>query len=96
MDPAPTTLAADPSDVPAPPSDAIGFPSREADLDALPGFHTPPAGYGEVAFYWWMGDPLTRRRLRWQLDRLAGMGVMGLQVNYAHSDSGGLSWGLTY
>jgi hypothetical protein len=59
------------------------------------GFANPPHGYGEVAFYWWLGDTLTRERLAWQLDQLNGKGVVGLQVNYAHSDSGGLIWGLT-
>jgi hypothetical protein len=78
------------------PPQAIGFPSRAPDFDALPGFRNPPPGYGEVAFYWWMGDPLTKERLAWQLDRLAGSGVTGLQINYAHSDRGGRAWGLTY
>ncbi len=86
----------DPSNVKPPPSGAIGFPSRELNLDALPGFKKPPPGYGEVGFYWWLGDPLTKERLAWQLDRLAGKGVMGLQINYAHGDRGGLFWGLTY
>lgn len=74
----------------------IGYPRRDADFDVLPGFQNPPAGYGEVAFYWWMGEPLTRERLAWQLDQLAGWGISGLQVNYAHSDLGGLTWGLSY
>ncbi len=86
----------DPGNVLPPPPHAIGFPSREADLDVRPGFARPPAGYGEVAFYWWLGDPLTRERLQWQIDQLAGKGVSGLQINYAHSDQGGRSWGLTY
>ncbi|MDR1525522.1 MAG: hypothetical protein LBS79_09775, partial [Tannerella sp.] len=34
-------------------------------------FSTPPPGYGNVAFYWWLGDPLTKERLSWQLERLA-------------------------
>ena len=72
------------------------YPSRDANLDVLPGFQKPPKGYGEVAFYWWLGDPLTLDRLSWQIDRLAGKGVMGLQVNYAHSDKGGRIYGLTY
>ena len=59
-------------------------------------FVQPPNGYGEVAFYWWLGDPLTRERITWQLDQLADAHISGLQVNYAHSDQGGLSWGLTY
>ncbi len=73
-----------------------GYPDRSATLDVLPGFKTPPPGYGEVPFYWWLGDTLTHERILWQMDQLAGHGVMGLQVNYAHSDSGGLLWGLTY
>jgi hypothetical protein len=58
-------------------------------------FQTPPPGYGNVAFYWWLGDPLTKERLSWQLERLAqmGHGTTGLQINYAHSDKGGLSYG---
>ena len=54
--------------VPPPPAGAIGFPIRTPDFDALPGFQNPPPGYGEVAFYWWLGDPLTKERLGWQLD----------------------------
>lgn len=50
-----------------------------------------------MAFYWWLGDPLTKERLTWQLEQLALVhGVMGLQINYAHSDRGGTSYGLTY
>jgi len=76
--------------------DGVGYPSRSPSLDALPGFRTPPPGYGEVAFYWWLGDPLTKERLTWQLDQLQGKGVSALQVNYAHSDKGGRTYGLTY
>lgn len=87
----------DPAHTPPPPAHAIGFPSRAPDLDVLPGFRQPPPGYGEVAFYWWLGDPLTKDRLAWQLEQLAAAkGVMGLQINYAHADRGGKSWGLTY
>ena len=86
----------DPERLPHPPAGALGYPSRAADLDALPGFVNPPHGYGEVAFYWWLGDPLTKERLTWQLDKLAGKGIVGLQINYAHSDKGGQSFGLTY
>ncbi len=87
----------DPANVAPPPANAIGFPNRAPDFDVLPGFQNPPPGYGEVAFYWWLGDPLTKERLRWQLDQLALVdGVMGLQINYAHSDRGGMSYGLTY
>jgi len=73
-----------------------GYPDRSADLDALPGFKKPPAGYGEVPFYWWMGDTLTKERLLWQLDKLSNKGITSLQVNYAHDDKGGLKWGLSF
>jgi hypothetical protein len=73
-----------------------GYPDRSADLDVLPGFRNPPSGYGEVSFYWWLGDSLTRDRITWELDQLKGHSITGLQVNYAHSDQGGNIWGLTY
>jgi len=86
----------DPARTPPPPAHAVGFPSRDPQLDALPGFRQPPPGYGSVPFYWWMGDRLTTERLAWQLEQMAGMGVSGYQINYAHSDQGGRSYGLTY
>jgi len=87
----------DPGKVAPPPKGAIGFPNRDANFDVLPGFKNTPPGYGEVAFYWWLGDPLTKERLGWQLDQLAQVGgVMGLQINYAHTDRGGTSYGLTF
>lgn len=36
----------------SPPERALGYPSRAADLDVLPGFQNPPPGYGEVPFWW--------------------------------------------
>ena len=59
-------------------------------------FTSVPKGYGEVAFYWWVGDKLTQERLLWQLDQLMDHHISGLQINYCHSDEGGLLWGLTY
>jgi hypothetical protein len=86
----------DPADVlPAPPW-AVGQASRALDLDVLPGFRNPPAGFGVVPFFWWLGDPLTKERLEWELDQLKGMDISGLQINYAHSDRGGRSYGLTF
>lgn len=70
--------------------------NRGEDFDVLPGFRNPPIGYGEVPFYWWMGDTLTKERLLWQLDKISGKGVTSLQINYAHSDKGGIKWGLSY
>jgi hypothetical protein len=73
-----------------------GYPDRSASLDVLPGFRNPPPGYGEVSFYWWLGDTLTKERITWQLDQLENRSITGLQINYAHSDEGGNIWGLTY
>ena len=73
-----------------------GHPSRDKDLDVLPGFQNPPSGYGEVPFYWWLGDTLTREHLTGHLDLLKNKGISSLQVNYAHSDKGGKLWGLTF
>lgn len=74
----------------------VGYPSRDKNLDVLKGFINPPDGYGVVSFYWWLGDPLTKERIEWQLNRLKDKGITGLQVNYANSDSGGPNYGLTY
>lgn len=58
-------------------------------------FQSPPEGYGEVAFFWWQGDPITREKLTWILDQLEHHHISGLQINYGHSDRGGRSYGLT-
>jgi len=73
-----------------------GFPDRSPNLDVLPGFKTPPKGYGEVSFYWWLGDTLTRERIVSQLDQLKDKSITGLQINYCHTDKGGATYGLTY
>ena len=72
-----------------------GYPDRSYSLDVLPGFVHPPKGYGEVPFYWWQGDTLTRERLLWQLDQLKNKGISSLQINYSHKDFGGLTYGLS-
>ncbi len=54
-----------------------------------------PREYGEVAFFWWVGEKLTKERLTYELEQLEGRGVCGLQINYCHSDSGGRIYGLT-
>ncbi|MDO4551694.1 MAG: glycosyl hydrolase [Planctomycetia bacterium] len=78
------------------PDYAIGFGSRDPNKDYYPEFKSPPPGYGNVPFFWWMGDKLTKERLRWQLEQFRGMKLSGLQVNYAHSDKGGKLWGYTF
>lgn len=73
-----------------------GHPDRFATMDLKSGFIAPPKGYGEVPFYWWMGDTLTREHLTDHLDQMAAKKITSLQVNYAHSDKGGVSYGLTF
>lgn len=85
----------DPANTPPPPPGAIGIANRSPGFDALPGFGKPPPGFGVVPFFWWLGDPLTKERLGWILDQMAGTGIAGYQINYAHSDKGGRSYGLT-
>ena len=58
-------------------------------------FAAPPEGYGIVPFYWWLGDKLTKERIEWQLEKMRGHAVSGLQINYAHGYEGGRSFGLT-
>ncbi len=70
-----------------------GYADRSPSLDVLPGFITPPKGFGDVPFFWWQGDTLTRERLTWQLDQLSNKGISSLQINYSHQDSGGISYG---
>lgn len=72
-----------------------GYPDRNVSLDVLPGFKNPPAGYGEVPFYWWQGDTLTRERIEWQLNQLQNKGISSLQINYSHLDKGGITYGLS-
>ncbi|MEI7899829.1 MAG: hypothetical protein WCK89_06220 [bacterium] len=81
----------DPAKVPSVPAWAVGQANRAPDLNVLPGFQKPPPGFGTVPFYWWLGDPLTKERIGWQLEQMAGMAVSGIQINYAHSDQGGRS-----
>ena len=58
-------------------------------------FINPPSSYGEVAFYWWVGEPLTKERLLWQLKQLKDHYICALQINYCHGNKGGQSFGLT-
>ncbi len=73
----------------SPPAGAIGYPSRDETLDVLPGFQNPPAGYGEVPFWWWTGDTLDVDRMVGQIKELHKKGISGVQVNYSHFDTPG-------
>jgi hypothetical protein len=86
----------DPAKVSPNPAGAVGQANRTADLDVRPGFENPPPGFGEVGFYWWLGDKLTKERIQWQLDQMEGKAISGLQINYAHDDKGGRTYGLSF
>lgn len=59
------------------------------DLDELKrNFKNPPNAYGPVPFYWWNGEPLSRERVAWQLDRLKENGFSGVNINYSHTNLG--------
>ncbi|MDR0705750.1 MAG: hypothetical protein LBF88_12275, partial [Planctomycetaceae bacterium] len=49
-------------------------------------FCVPPPGYGEVPFYWFTGDKLTKERLRWQLDFLCGKTLPGVPPEQLPTD----------
>ncbi|MDR1492398.1 MAG: hypothetical protein LBT05_06740 [Planctomycetaceae bacterium] len=49
-------------------------------------FCVPPPGYGEVPFYWFTGDKLTKERLRWQLDFLCGKTLPGVSPEQLPTD----------
>lgn len=71
-----------------------GYPERSNVRDLYGKFCNPPQGYGEVPFYWWQADTLTKERLTWQLDQLAKKKITSLQVNYSHTDDKkGYFWG---
>jgi len=63
-----------------------GYPDRSENFDVLPGFQQPPKGYGNVPFYWWSGDTLTRERLAAQLEILSESATDGFAVSYIHTD----------
>ena len=62
-----------------------GYPQRGDNFDVLPGFRQPPKGYGNVPFYWWSGDKLTRERLEAQLDILSESATDGFAISYIHT-----------
>lgn len=74
---------------------SVGYPERTGKINLEENFERPPKGYGEVPFYWWVGDTLTRDRIEWHLDMLKNKGISSLQINYAHDDKGGITYGQT-
>ncbi|WP_036675317.1 glycosyl hydrolase [Pedobacter heparinus] len=66
-----------------------GYPTRNPDFDVRPGFGNPPKGYGNVPFFWWNGDTLSRARLTEQLDILKQSSTDGFAISYLHTDPRG-------
>ena len=58
-------------------------------------FKNPPSNYGEVSFFWWHGDDITKEKLSWILEQLKDKHICGLQINYCHGNKGGRMYGLT-
>lgn len=74
-----------------------GYPERTGIENLFENFQTPPEGYGEVPFYWWQADTLTKERLLWHLDELSQKKISSLQINYSHTDDQqGYFWGSSY
>ncbi|HEX4356506.1 MAG TPA: hypothetical protein VH141_03240 [Pseudonocardia sp.] len=48
--------------------------------ELLARFTAPGPGYGPLPIWWWSGAPLTRERLRWQLERLVEGGIRAAVV----------------
>lgn len=61
----------------------------------LKDFAMPADEYGEVSFFWWQGDDITKEKLSWILEQLKEKHICGLQINYCHGDKGGQLYGLT-
>jgi len=56
-------------------------------------FQNPSAEFGPVPFWWWVGEPVTRERIAWQLDRLKERGVLSGIVSYNHHADGSANRG---
>lgn len=65
-----------------------GYPSPDGNIDIRANFANPPAGYGNVPFYWWTGDSLKLDRLKDQLDFLSDAPTDGFAVSYNHTHAG--------
>ncbi|WP_053207607.1 hypothetical protein [Jiangella muralis] len=48
------------------------------DQQLIDRFEDPPREYGPTPLWWWSGAPVTRERIRWQLERFAAGGIHNL------------------
>ncbi len=75
-----------PSDLPPlPKGDLMSFPKSVTSDELRREFKSPPRGYGNVPFYWWNGDRLTKEKLRYELDILKESPLDGFAVSYVHT-----------
>ncbi len=68
------------------PANTVGLPLKNANPDLIKEFVTPPLGYGESPFYWWIGEKLEKDRILWQMDQLKEKHVWGLVISIHHTD----------
>ena len=61
-----------------------GWPTNITGEELTNGFATPPAGYGNVPFFWLNGDSLRRDRMSAILDTLAKSATSGFSASYIH------------
>lgn len=66
--------------------------TQQSALGGLQGlkasFKSPPDVFRPVPFYWWVGGPLDRGKMEWQLDRLREKGVFQTVISYSHGPEG--------
>ncbi|MGL4852375.1 MAG: glycosyl hydrolase [Phocaeicola sp.] len=70
---------------PLPDGKLKGYPQRITSTTFVQEFKQPPKGYGNVPFYWWNGDSLTKEKLRYELDILKDSPLDGFSVSYVHT-----------
>ena len=63
-----------------------GYPTEYTAEHMKELFADPPAGYGDVPFFWWNGDTLDVERLKEEIDILSQAPVDGFSVSYNHTD----------
>ncbi|MGL4853284.1 MAG: glycosyl hydrolase [Phocaeicola sp.] len=62
-----------------------GYPQSISSSALKAQFKNPPKGYGNVPFYWWNGDKLTKEKLKHELDILKKSPLDGFAVSYVHT-----------
>src|SRR6266545_577632 len=55
-------------------------PLNAAGQDLASLFRNPPKSYSPVPLWWWSGEPVERKRLRWQMERFAEGGIFNVCI----------------